>query len=353
MSALGLLTRFGLTRPPDGALMQVTLTIDYTKVPANLLNYPLYVDLADLPLGFWASVRSDGGDIRAFTGDGSTELPTDLVSINKGTRTGELHVLVPVVDSTVGTAIRLTFGDPTAARPANAAPNGRDAVWADYVAVYHLNGTGMASEPNAAGGGLDLTPTGSMNTASGPVGTARAFENSRALRATEESSIGEPDTLTIQAWQRDTLASGSNSSIPMTVGTAWFWFTNNPPLGVWGRIRASVSGSAGGVGDRGNNLNDGDWHQVHATHDGTDTRVYVDGALEGSPYAQTIVPANGGTGRSQVILGSNWNNTSYYPPFGTAWMDEARVRFGALPAAWISAEHANQSNPAAFYSVSP
>ncbi|GAG49321.1 unnamed protein product, partial [marine sediment metagenome] len=67
------------------------ITIDYTKVDANLTNFPVYVNLANLGSDFFSNVKGDGGDIRITKSDGTTELPREIVAINTGAETGEIH----------------------------------------------------------------------------------------------------------------------------------------------------------------------------------------------------------------------------------------------------------------------
>ena len=56
-------------------LYRIKLTIQASKVDADLTDYPIYVDLSNLPSDFHNNVKSDGGDIRVTKADGVTELP--------------------------------------------------------------------------------------------------------------------------------------------------------------------------------------------------------------------------------------------------------------------------------------
>lgn len=58
------------------------ITIDNTKVSANLTDFPVYVDLSDLGTDFFSNVNIGGGDIRITKADGTTELARELVSIS-------------------------------------------------------------------------------------------------------------------------------------------------------------------------------------------------------------------------------------------------------------------------------
>ena len=56
------------------------ITIDNTKVSADLTDYVIYVNLANLNATFWSTVADGGGDIRVFKSDGTTELAREVVS---------------------------------------------------------------------------------------------------------------------------------------------------------------------------------------------------------------------------------------------------------------------------------
>ena len=58
------------------------ITIDNTKVNADLTDFPVYVDLSDLGSDFFSNVKADGGDIRITKADGTTEVPREIVSIS-------------------------------------------------------------------------------------------------------------------------------------------------------------------------------------------------------------------------------------------------------------------------------
>ncbi|HLN18804.1 MAG TPA: hypothetical protein VK255_01375, partial [Patescibacteria group bacterium] len=67
---------------------RVKVTVNAAQVPSTQTNFPVYVNLANLPAGFFSHVRSDGGDIRITKSDGTTELPREVVSINVGSTAG-------------------------------------------------------------------------------------------------------------------------------------------------------------------------------------------------------------------------------------------------------------------------
>lgn len=70
----------------DSRQCRQKITIPASNVNANLTDYPVYVDLADLQPGIFAHAKLDGSDIRITTSDGVTEVPHELVDYSAGDR---------------------------------------------------------------------------------------------------------------------------------------------------------------------------------------------------------------------------------------------------------------------------
>ena len=68
---------------------RVKVTVQYSKVGSTLTNFPVYVNLSNLPSGFHANVnQTDARDIRVTKSDGKTELPREVVFYDASTDTG-------------------------------------------------------------------------------------------------------------------------------------------------------------------------------------------------------------------------------------------------------------------------
>jgi hypothetical protein len=132
------------------------VTVDATKVPSTQTDFPVYVDLSDMPASFWSTVANGGGDIRVTTANGETECPVEPVSCDTGTDTGELHFLANSVDGTTDTTFYI-YANGTSSGYAVTDTYGRNAVWADYNAVYHMEGL-----TDATAGGFTLTNNNSV-----------------------------------------------------------------------------------------------------------------------------------------------------------------------------------------------
>src|SRR5690606_29249234 len=58
---------------------RVTVTVDADKVNGDLTNFPVYVDLSDMPESFFDYVNVNGDDIRVTDDTGNTLVASELV----------------------------------------------------------------------------------------------------------------------------------------------------------------------------------------------------------------------------------------------------------------------------------
>jgi hypothetical protein len=106
---------------------------------ANLTNFPVYVNLANMGANFFSNVRTDGGDIRVTLADEVTEVPRELVSINTSTQTGEFYFRANNLSNLTSTDFYIYFGNASAINPTDNSTYGKYNVWNDFVLVAHLN----------------------------------------------------------------------------------------------------------------------------------------------------------------------------------------------------------------------
>lgn len=114
-----------------------TLTIASGKVASDLTNFPLYINLADMPARFWTT-SNRGKDLRANVG--GTQVPLDMVWLDPLNKTGAAFVKVPTVSTGSTTTVNLTW-DGSSDRLANSDTYGRNNVWSAYESVFLLGET--------------------------------------------------------------------------------------------------------------------------------------------------------------------------------------------------------------------
>ena len=126
---------------PTGYTKYQIVTIDNTKVPAILSDYPCLLDLSDFDntTDIFDTCRSDGGDIRITLSDGTTQLAREVVSIDTSAKTGEVHVKIPSLASSSNTVIWVWYNG-TDTEPAEDSTYGKENTWkSTYKVVHHMD----------------------------------------------------------------------------------------------------------------------------------------------------------------------------------------------------------------------
>ena len=126
-------------------IVRQKITIDHTKLSANVVNFPVYLNLGLLGTTFFNNVGSAGADIRLTKSDGTTELAREIVSV--GTATGEVHFNSSgTISSTQDTDFYIYYGNGTATDYAATATYGKNNTWkTEYKAIWHGDGTADSS----------------------------------------------------------------------------------------------------------------------------------------------------------------------------------------------------------------
>lgn len=124
----------GTVPSPPGGSGLYEVTVASGTVSADLADFPLMIDLYDMPTSFWNDVQDDGGNIRAYSSDGVSLIPHDVTYINTTSKVGRMFVKTSLLSASdniihigliTSPASKLSVGD----------TNGRNAVWSDYKSV--------------------------------------------------------------------------------------------------------------------------------------------------------------------------------------------------------------------------
>jgi hypothetical protein len=311
-----------------------TVTIDSDQVPADATNFPAYINLAHLFAGsesFASTVANGGGDIRVF--QGATELAREVVSCDTSAETGELHVLIPFLDSSADTVLSI-YADGSSADYAVDDPFGRNAVWGDYAVVSH---DGATNSTGNADGVLGLSAATSstdskLGTKSVLFGAA-SFNN----RLTYSGSLISSSNATISLWEKTAVSST----------TGYLVSDGNDYNNLFFR-RASSTTTSGWFGETGGSnptIGNSDWFSHAFTHNSSGTWFHY---IDGSQAATNTGSNFNGTLTGDLVFGNRSGGDRPYQ----GHMDEIRVRDGAsLSANWITTEYNNQSDPSSFYTA--
>ena len=188
------------------------ITVQSSQVDSTETNFPVYVDLADLGADFFSNVNADGGDIRVTNSDGTTELAREVVDVDTGAQTGELHFKADSLSNSSPTSFYIYYGNISASDYAFTTPFGRNAVWSNnYSAVYHLeeeaagitsNNLYIDSTGNGNDGDDGVSATGQL----GQLGAGQELDGSDDfVDMGDVLDFADPANFTLESWIRPTI----------------------------------------------------------------------------------------------------------------------------------------------------
>lgn len=324
-------------------LYRVKVTVLAAKVDADLSNYPVYVDLSDLPADFHTNVKSDGGDIRVTESDGTTEIPREVVFYDSSTDTGELYFKASI-DGDTDTDFYVYYGNSAASDYAVNDTYGTNNVWSSaYKGVWHLqagvSGKVLDSSTNQNDGVLTNTSFGT-----GVINNGVVFDGSADVDFGDTESLRIINNQTIMLWVYPTNSSarrsifskalgGEFSILRETNGTLNYYYGtsggNTPPYQF---LNSNYS------------IPNDEWTHIVVTRDFTLGKLtfYINGS-QSSQSSTTYEAASVSSLTAQLGRGYVYNF------MGT--LDEVRILGESLSSTWISTEYNNQSSPSTFYSI--
>ncbi|MEX2514737.1 MAG: DUF2341 domain-containing protein [Candidatus Paceibacterota bacterium] len=337
----------------DGWSHREKVTINASEVDATLEDFPVYVDLADFGATFFANVDGDGGDIRVTKADGTTELPREVVSVDTGGSSGELHFKADRLSSTTDTTFYVYYGNPDAIDYVTDYAYGAENVWTNGTQlVYHLQDDPSGTGPqinDSTSGGYDGTASSmqSSDSVTGKVGKALAFDGTKYIDTGTEY-VGDTglfadgnENFTVSIWSK--INSGDEGTLIARAGgssgsrtfqlVSWPSGNETPGYYLRGELTATNLG-----------FDDGTWHQTTLVWNGSQMDYYLDGEYMSSPAVGTAAEEIG----EAIILGARTGGSGFLLE---GLLDEPRIWDRALSQHEVSAEYTNQNDPSTFYTV--
>lgn len=345
------------------------ITIDNTKVPGDLTNFPMLVSGTYDGTASEPDIRTtaNGGNVENTASggvSGSLTVPADLVfSPNTDgsspysfeiqeydAATGKIiaWVKVPSVSSSADTEFYMVYGDATVV----ASQEDVNGTWdSDYVAVWHM----VESADGTAGEYLDSTSNGNdgqggggtagkiPTRTNGKIGYGQDFDGGDDIIEVPHSATlddGANGPFTVEAWLDpddsgyafQALAFKNGTDSPYRYGTSL------------NRVDASNYRLAayGGTWQYSNsNYAFGSFRHVAFAYSNPNVNFYVDGSADGSGgYG----PADT-TGSMRI---GDWSSSAYYIE---GIVDELRISSVARSADYLVASFNSQSAPSSFYSM--
>ncbi|MCI5051067.1 MAG: fibronectin type III domain-containing protein [Candidatus Pacebacteria bacterium] len=124
---------------------RIEIQSDQTLVGSTESNMPLYLDLSILGSDFFNNIKNDGSDIIITESDEVTPLDYELVSLDIGNETGEIHFKSDTISDSADTSYYIYYGNngTNPFIPSN--------IWNDYRGVWHFEDDINGDDPENLG----------------------------------------------------------------------------------------------------------------------------------------------------------------------------------------------------------
>ena len=322
-----------------------TITIDHTKVPGDLTDYVGLI-VPDGSAGYadlYALCLEGGGDIRLFKSDDTTELAREMVLFSVTDETGEIHYKYSgTLSSSVDTDIHV-YADGFSADYAVGATYGRNAVWSEYVAVWHKGGgdssTGSHNTTvvNTTAGGYASPHHGSATSYNdtGAISYAAASADFRALDTEGGYQFWSKIFTLPKTYEYNSYGgmfgvgnTGNNNNLvleralggnnPSMIARSTFLEATTPTINVWDKMTF--------------------------TWDASNITCYKNGVQDVTSASGVVVTSGG-----EFTLGAKASNETSTFLQGALW--EFRLPKFLITNNWDETEYNNQNSYSTFYSV--
>ncbi len=338
---------------------RVKLTIDHTKVSADQTDFPVYVNLNNLPAAFHSNVnQTDGRDIRVTKSDGTTELPREVVFYTAASDTGELHFkYTGTLSSTVDTDVYIYYGNASASDYAVTDTYGTQNVWnSNYKATWHFteaSGTHYDSTSNNNDSSAVTVTT--QGTANSKIGGADGYDGvDDVVNMSSPTSLDNLGPFTFSAWiYPETCGEGGYGRIINKSGI--LLYLDCVDAGIVDSLVLTIPHSTTNlkVISQDNTITFNAWQLVTVTWDdsltATNVHVYFNGSETTYQQQTNGVGTQGDDSANNFFIGNNAETAGTRTFNGQ--IDEMRVSSMVRSSTWISTEYNNQSSPSTFFST--
>jgi len=348
---------------PTGWGRKCKLTVQSSKVPGNLTNFPVLLTAATLPSEMFDAdgsypALSGGGDIRfSSDADGSTQLACEIVTltINNDPALGkaEIHVKDPSLSGSSNTDLYVWYNKTGESQPSETDTYGKHNVWdSNYQLVMHMNDETTSTLLDSTSNSHDATKKAANEPveATGIIGKGQSFDGTNDYVATANASdnLDITTTITIEAIIKPSELINSSNADYITIVSRQqepngsvdsYTLALNPS----GKLHFGTYG--GNIQGTQVSWSSGTVYHVAGTYNSTGLTgaLYVDGV------AEVLTSDNYDTmagGANALSIGAN-----DYTALGQCFqgiIDELRISNIIRSANWIETNYNNQNDPATF-----
>jgi hypothetical protein len=322
---------------------RIVITVNSKEVAEDINNFPVYVNLADLPQSFFQNIKSDGGDIRITTGDGKTELPYELVAIDRDSQSGEMYFQAPKVTPSDNLNFYIYYGNDNAKSYDRSKDYGSEKVWMDYASILHASNNVKDSTANRIDGSISEN----VFYKDGQIGQGFYFDQKDGY-IKQPANIDISKAYTLKAWFREDSPGSINeimTSEDDSLNHAFRLFVFKDEIYL---VRFdSENKQIETVRTSGARVDDKEMHYVVATFNSDfGTNIYVDGKLLGS--SNDLTPNKSIDKESVLIGGINGSSNNSW----NGIIDEPAILNSSIKESQVLTEFNNQSSPSDFYKIS-
>jgi len=333
------------------------ITVDHTKVKADLINYPMLIYVTDADLKDVANsghVESEFGyDICFYDSTNTTKLKHELVTYTKTTGKIEAYVKIDTLDTDADTEIYMYYGNDDIVTTQNST----DTWNSNYIFVHHLKDLTTSTTADSTANSF----TGTKTAANGPAETTGYIEKGQSFDGSDDwINIGDNDKLTPTKHTISFIIKPNTQ----VVSTAYLFAKEGPRYSTNVETRCYFYSSAvhynvmrkdgGYIGRKDSDgmttLGTSDFHLLTMVWDGgtsnSSLKIYIDG--------QQVDDADAGgaafTGIVNTVANFGIGTNPYNPP-AYCWkgiVDEARFSKTDYAQTWIETEYNNIFSPGTF-----
>lgn len=316
------------------------IVIDHSQVPENNTDFPILIKIDDENDPVFSNAQEDGDDILFTDSTENTKIPHEIENFDASGKELWAWVKIPSLSSSVNTVFYMYYGNTDCANQQD-----KNNVWTNnYIAVWHMSqdsGQILDSTSNGRNGTAVGGPTYSVD---GKINKAIAFDGVDDYFYT--SAPTGLTSATIEIWgsieavnessKMNMFAYASSSAPNANSHDKNFRITTSGRLSFYAWPAAEFTGST--------DLNTGAFQQFTANVGSAGSRIYLNGAQDGSAAATTSW-----TGGTYFHIGG-FNKTDQGTYFNGI-LDEVRVSSVQRSAGWINTEYNNQNSPETFMSI--
>jgi len=323
------------------------ITIDASKVSADLNNFPLLITLFDTDLQ--NDAQASGNDIM-FTDATGAILYHEIETYNRVYNSTHAHLAAWVktnLSGTQDTILSMYYGNPTIVKQEN-----QEEVWDSYYrGIWHLSENPSDSAPqmkDSTSNNNDGTAQGGMDTENqidARIDGGLKFEPNNNINCGIDSSLDLVQEFSVEFWVNIRNETGASSWPPIIsrgngqLDKGWMLFQNEQSSKI-DFVYRDTSEVSNWILDTGTALQLETWYHIVVTYSVSQgvAKLFIDGSQFDTDNTVSEIQSSP---LGLFIAEGDFNGS----------LDEIRISDIARSSDWISTEYNNQYDPSSFYTL--